>query len=317
VRLRNVTGASLTTRLKQWKSSLRQSKHNKLPAKQLYVGEYWSVIRQLPELCASKFDTKLYVCSAGYGFISADTKIANYSATFASKHDDSVTTRAEPKYASNTRRAWWKGMTGTKFTKLVERSPDAHVLVIASPDYLDAMASDLNDIRLVLKNSEQLVIVSSRLPSVLKDVMRTNLVASVAKLELSNGIRGGTRSSLHARTARHLLTSVTPKTFLASKLRVKYQNKVNRITEPLPTFDRERHDREDIKEFIRDELKKERKGESKNQHSHTSLLRVLRDVKWWACEQHRFARYFEEVKNEASLFPMNTPSQSHKQTHRS
>ena len=178
------------------------------------------------------------------------------------------------------------------------------------------MADDLQAARDALKNPDTLVLLSSRLPPALRNLETTNLVASVAKLELSKDFVGGTRSSLHARTARHLLTSVTSKTFLASKLRRKYRRKVNNLG-PLVKFDREQHDRGEIKKFIRDELNEEQKHESKKKHSHTSLLRVLRDVKWWACEQHRFAQYFEEVKNEATRFPMKASSQSHKQTHRS
>lgn len=315
--LRTATGKSRAARLKQWKTALKKSTSTKIPAQNLYLGEYWSIIRQLPTLCTSQFDTQLHVCSAGYGLIPAHQKIAHYSATFATGHDDSVTHGAVPTDFSKTRRAWWQGMTGTRFARLVAESPDARLLVIASPDYLDAMATDLNNIQLALNNSDHLAIISSRLPPVLKKTLRTNLVPSIAKLELSKDFLGGTRSSLHARTARHLLASVTPTTFLASALRVKYQRKANRITTPLPTFNREQHTADEIKAFIRDELKKEQLGKSKRKHSHTSLLRVLRDVKWWACEQHRFAEYFREVKHETSLFPRTMSSRTQTQPPRS
>ena len=230
-RLREIPPLSIAERVDRWRALQRKSTQSTVKARNLYAGEYWSIIRGLPSHCQKPMRPQLYVASAGYGLLRDDQQIKGYSATFSTGHPDSVKHTAPSQNSpSTTRSQWWTCVTGRRtIERLAQKHNTARFLVIASPDYLDAMADDLQAARDALKNPDTLVLLSSRLPPALRNLETTNLVASVAKLELSKDFVGGTRSSLHARTARHLLTSVTPKTFLASKLRRKYRRKVKPV----------------------------------------------------------------------------------------
>src|SRR6266545_805920 len=74
-----------------------------IPAIDLYGGEHWQVARGIPGVLGDS--ARLWVCSAGYGLVSADSFLHPYAATFAAGAPDSVgETGTEV-------RAWWRRLT--------------------------------------------------------------------------------------------------------------------------------------------------------------------------------------------------------------
>ena len=81
VRLRDV--AAGPDRVEAWWKRLA-SQPVRLRADELYVGDHWSIVRDLVSLANRRgFDGQLWVASAGYGLVPSDAPLANYSATLS------------------------------------------------------------------------------------------------------------------------------------------------------------------------------------------------------------------------------------------
>ena len=147
LRLRHIVGSSPAGRAARWIDQLERSTEPTVPARQLYAGEHWQVVRELESITAAAgVDASLWVCSAGYGLVSADAPLRPYAATFATGHADSVS--ADP----GNRPRWWASLADWKgpvpsaprtLRDLACREPHAVFLVALSSAYLAACADDL------------------------------------------------------------------------------------------------------------------------------------------------------------------------------
>src|SRR5690348_14722814 len=76
LQLRSVKGRSLAEKSRLWLRRLNKAAGKRIAARDLYAGDHWSIVRALDEAAAdSKLAVNIWVCSAGYGLVSLDTKL--------------------------------------------------------------------------------------------------------------------------------------------------------------------------------------------------------------------------------------------------
>lgn len=288
VRLSDVEGESVALRFSAWRNAIKGTEAPRARAEDLYQGGYWSVVRELPALATRMgWSPKLWIASAGYGVVSSDKRLVSYSATFSSGHEDSVTTLAE----EGATKKWWRYATATRgglgvsLTTLTKKEPQATVLVVASPAYVEAMADDLVAAVGQIRGRGAVFVISSRAPS--NAELSSSWLPSSSMLQ---GSLGGALVSLHARVARYLILTTSPRDFRKEKL-AHMTKKLSEEAGPAvkrvagtPMSD------EEVIAFIRQRVAADAKA------SHTRLLRELRES-GQACEQSRFRQLFMQVKS--------------------
>jgi hypothetical protein len=288
IRLREVAGDSVALRFSAWRDAIKGADAPLSRAEDLYQGGYWSVVRELPGLALRMgWNSKLWIASAGYGVVSSDKQLVSYSATFSSGHEDSVTTLTEEDAAKK----WWKYATATKgglgvsLATLAKKEPEATILVIASPAYVEAMADDLAVAVRRIRNRGGVFVISSRAPS--GAALSLSWLPSTSALQRS---LGGALVSLHARVARHLILTTPPRDFRKERLAdmtKKLSEEARPVVKRAPGT---QIPDDEVIAFIRRRIAADAKA------SHTRLLRELRES-GQACEQGRFRRLFKQVKS--------------------
>ncbi|MDI1450827.1 hypothetical protein [Polyangium sp. 6x1] len=290
--MRNVRADS-GERFEQWWRALAQDRSPTLPAVELYVGDHWSVVRELPAVAkASGLQAHLWVASAGYGLVPAEASLHAYAATFSSGHADSVLVGGSDT-RSTAARAWWKrlaeapappGSGPRTLAALARSAPNAMLLVVASPRYLAALEDDLIEAQAHLRAPDDLLIVSGS-PGPTSDALKPCWLPSTAALQAE---LGGALGSLHARVARRILQEAADHGLKTSEVRRRLAE-LERQQAPAARPDREPMTDDQVVSFIQEQLAKDAGA------THTRLLRSLRDG-GRACEQSRFRRLFLQTR---------------------
>ena len=209
-RVGNVRDKSIENRAVNWIDRLRTHGNCQTTASELYCGEYWSVVRSLPSAARdSGVRPSIWICSAGYGLISPQSQICSYSATFSPYEGDSVTRGFDAEARKVAAQRWWRSISGwsgpsgnelRSLTAIARRFPKVPLLVVASPDYLQAMEQDLTGAAGALSRPDLLLIVSAGMREFGK--LTGHLLPCDARLQCC---LGGTRGTLNIRIARRLL----------------------------------------------------------------------------------------------------------------
>src|SRR5438270_629634 len=170
-RVRDIRDKAIQDRAVKWIERLRAKGNLQTVASQLYCGEYWSVVRSLPAVARDSGVTpRIWICSAGYGLISPQSQICSYSATFSRYERDSVTRGFDADARRIAARHWWRsisrwsgpsGSEARSLTAIARKYPHVPLLVVASPDYLQAIGQDLTGAAATLSNPQLLLIVSA------------------------------------------------------------------------------------------------------------------------------------------------------------
>ena len=166
----------------------------------LYAGEHWSVARKFPAAHLPEEEIRLWVCSAGYGLVSAEARIMPHHATLTPGQADSV----PGDWAS-----WWSLLTEwpgplpgrpRSIRALATADPGAVFMLVLSKNYLRACAADTVAACENLTDPDRFLIVSAggRPEGALADFA----VPADARLQ---ACFGGTRRALNARIGAHLL----------------------------------------------------------------------------------------------------------------
>ena len=277
-------------RHQEWVRVLEQASEGSLPARQLYCGDHWAVVRSLEKRV---IDLTVWISSAGYGLIQPDSKIIPYSATFVADQPDSVSNGlAQPNAVCTSR--WWKllaGWTGSGIrtprtvTELAHLHPRTVVLVVASRPYLEAMYDDLLSAREELTATDQLLLLSAGTREL--GALSDHLLPCDARLQ---PLVGGALASLNVRVARYLIShwqENESSPLRLSPMRGVLKSVLARQQRHEPPR-REVVSDEEVREFIRRAFLEPVNG-------YTPLLRALRDS-GRACEFTRFRSLFTEVK---------------------
>jgi hypothetical protein len=249
----------------------------------LYKGDHWSVVQSIASSRGS-LKVNVWIASAGYGLISARSRVVAYAATLASGHADSVALSSEE------RRLWWASLTTSpalvlpleprSLRQLASTYSSSPLIIAASPEYIDAMADD------ILAASAQLD--SPNLLSVLCRAGGAPMELESFAVTLSASFAselGGALTSLNARVIRWLVTFGTAELNRSTVKRYVGQLAERCTARVIPK--RSRMSDAEIVLVI--------KREQKTQHrSRSALLRVLRE-RGYAVEQSRFGKIYNEV----------------------
>ncbi|KFA89882.1 hypothetical protein [Archangium violaceum] len=296
--LRTIQATAPESRARLWWNCLRDHPHPTYPAQDLYAGDHWSVVLELPTLATQAgLRSHLWVASAGYGLIPASAPIRPYSATFSRGHEDSVIPKGESRPTGELLQHWWKAlaresspMPGSPrhIRQLAESTPHARILVVASPAYVAAFTDDLVHAAQALRKPEHLLIVSTPAP-LFKGVLAPHQVPSNAHLQEQ---LGGARQSLHARVARHILERARDEgsEVDAAHAREYYEGLIHRSAPPV-RYERTPMTDDEVRQFIVRALRTRKL-------SCSATLRQLRDS-GLACEQKRFSRLFHALQERA------------------
>lgn len=283
--LRAVQNSHVSDRFASWTMRLESSDAESTPAEALYSGEHWQIARSLPAIGqASGHDSRLWVCSAGYGLIPASAPLRPYAATLTPGHADSAA------QTSTDSRQWWRLLTAwagpgpsapRSLAGLAAEDPAATMIVAVSAAYLRACEHDLAEAAQTLKQRDHLILIASGmgLPESIKDLQ----CPIDARLQTA---LGGSLMSLGARAAGRVLETIAPE-------RLDRQSATNALGELAarqPDWSRPQRSPdsdESIRALIAERL-------AQGPATRTSLLRAFRS-EGRACEQGRFARLYAEV----------------------
>ena len=288
-----LVGSDVRVRLQTWKKRLKTVKAEKYPAEDLYKGDHWSVVRDIPSNAMSRgWDVRLWIRSAGYGLIRPTTRINSYQVTFAPSTIDSVANGARDQGATQT---WWAGVCSYRipddpdiprsFAALASKYPRTPLIVALSADYLSAVEQDLGG---VLQHSffqRYLSIISCGTSS--KSVRwKNNLLPCDSKFSAT---LGGTLTSLNARVARFLCESKANAEPSVDRMAALVRSLETHTVAPHSRTPQSDHD---VTEFISKRLRKS------SAISKTKLLEELRAA-GKACEQKRFSELYMRLKQGA------------------
>lgn len=294
LRLRAFRDRDPEDRLQHWWRSLSMG-GSRLPAQDLYVGPYWSTVRDLVTSRACRiFSLSMWVASAGYGLVSSDAPLRPYSATFRPNAPDSV---VRPRDVGFDAQKWWSALAALRLPRsraprslvaLAKSSPRSRLFVIGSPAYVSAMESDLEGALDVLGNPNRLLILSGD-PGPRSEVLSKCWLPSTARLLARVG---GSLPALHARVARQILNEAPRYGLDSTTLRDRWTEIAERSPEAMKP-QRSVSTDDEVKQFIRTALQQEPKLR------HTRLLRDFR-ANGRACEQSRFRGLYQQVLGEKS-----------------
>ena len=131
-------------RVAQWNARLGSIDAPRLSAADLYAGDHWqSAVQAHEEARLYSSGAELWVISAGYGLIRADSKVKPYSATFATRADDAVWRGPCDGDRLGQLDRWWDGLQHrTSLSDLIAQ-PDTVVVVAAGAPYITALRKDI------------------------------------------------------------------------------------------------------------------------------------------------------------------------------
>ena len=294
LQLRTIGGRSIPERIAVWKRRTEQWSGSTVTARTLYAGDHWSVAKDLENCRPGGRCVQVWVISAGFGLLSLDTPIPAYSATFSTRHPDTVVLPeavAVSAQAAACKRAWWNELIRLKWHRkcpvsvadLAKDFPDCPLIVAASANYLQAIQDDLAAAARNLNCSDQLALVSGGTDDL--GELSQHLIPCDARLQPTVG---GILRSLNVRSLRHFLQGCRTPRISCSSMTLAF----NRMLSEAP--ERVRHERAPVTD---DELRRfvQSAFVSQRRISHTRLLRELRSS-GRACEQTRFRTVFREVE---------------------
>lgn len=292
LQLRNLVGsATVVERAGAWLSRLQAERFDLLLASDLYCGDHWAVVRSIAKMATAKGQAiRPWVCSAGYGLVTPESRLAPYDATFTPGQPDSVVSAGFPPLRETLPAWWaalgtWKGPLGAvcrSIAAVAATHPDDFLLVALSMDYLTAVADDLRTAAATLMEPERLAIICAGADTLAG--LETHLLPCDARLQ---SVAGGALASLNVRLASRLLES-SRKDLSLARCRSMFQRWMS--TQPERTAPaRALMTDDEVRGFIHDSLA----GDPGLRP--TPLLQLLRK-QGKACEHSRFVRLFHEVR---------------------
>jgi hypothetical protein len=276
LRLDSISSRTSTGRAQEWIGRLSDARSGEtIAAEDLYAGEHWKIARSLPAATLHA-DIRLWVCSAGYGLISASAPVRPYAATFSGPSDQ------VPGGTVGARRWWgtlaaWEGPVPAQprsIRSLTAANPSASFLLALSATYLNACRDDITEAARQVTDPDHFMVISAgaRFPGRVAEIM----VPASARLQ---ACLGGTRQALNARIAAHVLSAGISGRAAVSR----YLTRLLAGQPPIRRYERKKLTDEEVCAMIADRL-----GQAPG-ISASKLLREFRDS-GYACEQQRFGQ---------------------------
>jgi hypothetical protein len=286
--LRHVSASTLEERMDEWQKQTEGSWNERVRVLDLYAGDHWATVKSFQSAGA---ELVIWVCSAGFGLLHVDDRVPPYAATFSPTHPDFVGANLGKEARSLAPTEWWRQTKlhwqdsflrhPRSLSDLMHSRDTERFLIVASANYLSAIADDLRTGITFLSTPDNLAIVSAGTSGL--EGLNDNLVPCDARMQ---SMVGGALRSVNTRLACRILRETT-EPLSASDLKRRYATVLETLP-PIQRFDRKQLSDSEISEFI---LSQFRCGVAT---SHSQLLRLLRD-EGIACEQKRFASLFKRV----------------------
>jgi len=295
MQLRNLHGRSVEGRLREWKRQADLYSGASCTARRLYAGDHWAVAKSLEQTGGKRSVVQVWVISAGFGVVSLDAPIAPYSATFSTRHPDTVVlpghVQTAPSAAED-KREWWNGLTTLGWTRerpisvrdLAAEFPDCPMVLAASANYLHAVQDDLLAARDLLDDPDQLAIFSAGTDEL--SGLNEHLIPCDARLQ---PLVGGILRSLNVRVLRQYLNSCGTRSTVGVRAAKRVLEGWLATAPERPRYDRAPASDEEVRQFV------SRAMQVQARVSRTGLLQAFRQS-GRACEQNRFKALFGEVE---------------------
>ena len=284
---------SIQSRVAAWVKRIEEYGSNPIPARSLYSGDSWHVLRSIEKLPnQDKQPVRIWICSAGHGLIGIDTLLVSYSATFAPRQPDSVC----PEGGRNTGSIlseWWNRLAEIPdfhseprtISELSKMYPDDFLLISLSDRYLRAVSVDLLHTIQNLPSPERMAIFS--LGGSVSNELRPYQLPGDGRLQ---SLVSGSMSALNPRVARKLISELSSERMTRSRCRnqlIDWMQAAPRLVRPKR---RVLTDAE-LKRFILRALKENPEARP------TPLLRRLRETER-ACEHSRLVSLYRQLKEQ-------------------
>jgi hypothetical protein len=302
----NIKEGSVEFVFEQWKKILGGTKLKPVKAADLYMGLLWNRYMDLWGMISGKTkNTKLWIISAGHGFIGSEEMIVPYNITFQNPQFDipSVFSKVKIDKSKDSKREalrkWWKLLTDDKadqkfnsISKLIKSgSEDDKYIIVAGRDYIDAVYDDLLNGLKHLKNKENLIIISNNVNDSLLRTLEPHWLYADKKFI---NIKETNSSAVNASIAKELFWRMFSKKNDFSPWTITEFNSnllfMANGLDDVEVFDRKKGTDEEIKDHIRSILKQSVISFSKMHEDYRKSGR--------ACEQKRFQKLYNEVKAE-------------------
>lgn len=254
-----------------------------LPAVDLYSSRSVFIMKKL----LYSNNSRLFFISAGLGLISSDTIVPNYNITASQGNDKSSIKSVINGSFSPTK--WWEGINPAQYnplSNLINVAKEERILLALSKSYLDLIRDDIERI------------CDNALPKVRFFGIKNSPIKKINKYILPydsrlNGPKSpipGTMADFPQRCIMHYCNNIQHEEI------EKERNSVQQIMQGLPYPNRPKRIT-----LSDDEVhKKIRKRITEKNYTKSSLLRFFRDSLNIACEQNRFFRAFDRIKEEMS-----------------
>ena len=164
-KINNLSTKDYTQRHRQW-IKLITSNIERVRAGDLYIGQYWHVIRQIQTLLQSlKIESNTVITSAGCGLLTSEDMVPNYAATFQFGSADQVYTSVSKEESRREyAKRWWydtnQALRNYKaYNSLSEIvTPRTKIIIsLISSIYLEVIRADLFDLQLFRPDIEYLI----------------------------------------------------------------------------------------------------------------------------------------------------------------
>jgi len=254
----------------------------------MYMGDHWAVVKSLAAVNPSLHCT-VWICSAGYGLIGPGTVIKSYRATFRRGEPDYVAGGFEAEERGPQR--WWNGLVTAlpsrhslprSLRELATAAPKTPIIAALSNDYFYSVQEDLAEVRSCPFFRTHLSVISCGTDES-DPGWRDHLLPCDATLAAAVG---GALTSLNVRVLRAVLAPLGEEPLTTENLRsiAAGLDRSSRAVRP-----GENMSTSAVMAYIGTALRTDPTA------SKSRLLRRLRD-EGKACEQKRFGRIFDSVK---------------------
>ena len=275
------TKLNLDEIIKVWKKSLESDSTTKIKALELYKGGAWKATIATKQVLATKFKTKLYIASAGYGLIDSEYEVHSYDSTFASGTVNSVSKFSKLSNKEATIN-WWNGINCISINSF---ESNRYTFIILPHDYLIATQDFIKD--LIERNSKNVFIFTANQHKTPK-FMENNIINFDSKF---NSYQAGVISNMLQRAVLWLSNEI-----IFHNIPISHSALQSHIEKKMSIHDsfvmpvRIKLSEEDIKIKIRELISKE--AISSASHG----LRRFRKL-GFACEQKRFGKLYKQIKS--------------------
>lgn len=265
-----------------WNRNIEKKTDVVYEATKLYKGGAWRATLDTDAVLASKFNTNLYVASAGYGLIHSKTQICSYDSTFASSTINSIN-KFVVNSDKNANIVWWNMVNKFQLFSFQEGS---YFFIVLPHEYLSA-AQDTIKLLIEKFDKNVFIFIANKHPIPL--FMKNNIVKFDSRF---NNFQAGVLSNMLQRAVLWLSNEIIKKDIPLSHRELQNHIEIEmasykKFNMPVRSKLTEEEIRIKIKNMIlKDEISSASKG-----------LKAFRNA-GFACEQKRFGKIFRKVKSE-------------------